>query len=346
MSHNEIIVVLGQTATGKSDLAVLIAKYIKKNFNIPCEIVSADSRQVYKKLNLGTGKITKKEMCGVTHHMLDVVSPNTTYTVAKYAARAEKIVRRIMSQNKIPIICGGTGFYIDTLIKSLHGQKPLPEVPPNTALRKKLQACSTEELYAILLGKDNRRAQNIDRYNKVRIIRALEIIDKLGFVPDHVARAGESTPMGASVGAGAHVDKKITYIGLQSKDLHFLSERILKRLNNRIKKGMIREVEELINDGISYKKLHTLGLEYRSIGEFLYKTRKDKIKKNSLKWNERLNEMKKELHRAIIKYAKRQNTYFKRNNLISWFDAENILNLYKKNPEEMVHHVLSTSGLH
>src|SRR3989338_11675290 len=125
----KILVILGQTATGKSDLAVKIAKKIHG------EIISADSRQVYKGLDIGTGKITKREMGGVSHHLLDIANPKRKFTVAEYKKLAEIKIQEIISRDKIPIICGGTGFYIDAVTKGII----FPEVPPNIKLRKSLE---------------------------------------------------------------------------------------------------------------------------------------------------------------------------------------------------------------
>ena len=124
----KILVIVGPTASGKSALAVKLAKKLNG------EIISADSRQVYKGLNIGTGKVTKKEMGGVPHYMLDVVQPDEVFTVADFEQQAGLIVENIISRKKLSIIVGGTGFYIDSLL----GKVSLPEVPPNKALRKKL----------------------------------------------------------------------------------------------------------------------------------------------------------------------------------------------------------------
>ena len=132
----KIIVVLGPTSSGKTALSVELAK--KHNG----EIVSADSRQVYRGMNLGTGKVAKKEMCGIPHHLLDVVSPKKVFTVSEYAELAKKAINDIVSRGKVPIVCGGTGFYIDTLTRGT----VLPEVPPNLTLRKKLEKKSLDEI--------------------------------------------------------------------------------------------------------------------------------------------------------------------------------------------------------
>jgi tRNA dimethylallyltransferase len=147
--RNKVVVILGPTATGKSDLAVKLAQ--KYNG----EVISADSRQVYTGLDLGTGKITKKEMLGVPHHMLDVVSPKKVFTVSEWKEQAEKIIIDIISRGKLPIICGGTGLYIQSIVDNV----VFPEVPPNLPLRKKLEKKSKLELIEILKKLDPRRAK-------------------------------------------------------------------------------------------------------------------------------------------------------------------------------------------
>src|SRR5665811_1578979 len=161
----KVIVILGQTATGKSALAIKLAKKISG------EIISADSRQVYKYLDIGTGKITKKEMQGVLHHLLDVVHPKKKFTVTEYQKKAIYAMAEIVNRGNTPIICGGTGFYIDAITKGII----FPEVPPNLKLRKILEKKTLVELLKILQKLDRRRAKNIDIKNKVRLIRAIEI---------------------------------------------------------------------------------------------------------------------------------------------------------------------------
>ena len=126
---NKIIVVLGPTSSGKSDLAVKLAK----KFN--GEVISADSRQVYKGLNIGTGKITKKEMRDIPHHLLDVASPKRQFTVTQYKKLADKSIKNILKHGKVPILCGGTGFYIQSIVDNII----IPEVPPNKKLEKSLR---------------------------------------------------------------------------------------------------------------------------------------------------------------------------------------------------------------
>ena len=169
----KIIVVLGPTATGKSDLAVEIAK--KYNG----EVISADSRQVYRGMDLGTGKITRVEMQGVHHFLLDVVNPKSVFNVEKYQKLADKSVRDISSRGKLPIICGGTGFYIQSIVDNIS----LPKVEPNPSLRKKLEKKNCGQLLKILAKLDSKTAAKIDQKNSRKIIRAIEIATALGSVP-------------------------------------------------------------------------------------------------------------------------------------------------------------------
>ena len=288
-NEQKIIVIVGPTASGKSDYAVRLAKYIernKKKFDTcGAEIISADSRQVYRGMDIGTGKITKKEMRGVPHHLLDVVSPKKTYTVADYQKDARRVLEKIFKKNKIAIVCGGTGFYIDALIRGL----VIPEVPPNNALRKKLSKKNADSLFAILEKKDPVRAKTIDRKNPVRLVRAIEITTALGAVP-----IPQNSPLTA----------KTLFIGVSPKK-EILHKKISMRLKKRIRAGMIYEVIKLKKSGISWKKLDMFGLEYRYLSRYLA---------GKMKKREALEALEKEINA----YAKRQMTWFKRNNDIHW----------------------------
>jgi len=173
MGEKKLIVILGPTASGKSEMAIKLAK----RFN--GEIISADSRQVYKEMDIGTGKLTKKEMKGIPHYLLDVASPKRRFTVVQYRKLALKAIEKIFKKGKIPILCGGTGFYIQAVIDGL----VIPEVPPDWKLRKKLEKKSVKELFNQLEKIDPQRAKTIEPKNKRRLIRALEIVKKIGPVP-------------------------------------------------------------------------------------------------------------------------------------------------------------------
>lgn len=284
---SKVLVILGPTASGKSDLAVKLAKKFKG------EIISADSRQVYRGLDIGTGKITKKEMRGIPHHLIDVTNPKKSFSVAEYKTLAESSLKNIRGKNKLPIIVGGTGFYIDVLA----GNVRLPKIGPNKKLRGKLEKKSAQTLFKILQSKDPRRAKTIDPHNKVRLIRALEIVEALGKVPRLRNKPS----------------RNFIYIGLKPDNLH---ERIERRLRKRLD-GIITESKDLIKQKkITYKRMHELGLEYR------YTTLRlqGKISKA---------EMFEKLHTAIRQYVKRQMTWFKRNRNIKWFKPNEFMKIEK-----------------
>jgi tRNA dimethylallyltransferase len=295
----KVIVIVGPTASGKSDLAVEIALFIKKNskkFGFRgAEIISADSRQVYKYLDIGSNKITKKETKGIPHHLLSVASPKKTFSVARYQKLAQKTIKQIIKRKNIPIICGGTGLYIDSLI---FGYK-FPDVEPNAKLRNKLEKMTTSELFELLKSKDKKRAKNIDRYNRKRLIRALEIVMALKKVPKL-----EKEEQFDALWIGLKIDKAT------------LKEKITKRLNLRIKKGLIAEVKKLrYKIGLSWKRLESFGMEYKYVSYFL----QSKIDKQ---------EMIEKIIKESLLYAKRQMTWFKRNQKISWIkDKKESLNL-------------------
>lgn len=272
----KVLVIVGPTASGKSALAVKLAKKLKG------EVISADSRQVYRGLNIGAGKITKKEMQGVPHHLLDVANPKKVFTASDYQKLALEKLRSVNKRGRLPIIVGGTGFYIDTVTCGIL----YPEVPPNKKLREKLSKLSVEKLFSMLEAKDKERAALIDKKNKVRLVRALEIIDSLGSVPK--ARREES-------------EYQFVFIGLKPEDLEI---KIEKRLAERLPK-IILEVKKLYKEGLSWKRMFELGLEYRYVSLYV----RGKISKD---------EMKSVLLKEIKKYAKRQMTWFKRNKEITW----------------------------
>jgi len=258
MQKPKVIVILGPTATGKSDLAVKIALKYKG------EVISADSRQVYKDLNIGTGKITKKEMRGVPHYLLDVVNPKIKFTVTEYQKKAIYAMAEIIKKNKVPIICGGTGFYIDAITKGV----VFPEVPPNLKLRKVLEKKSTIELLRILQKIEQNRAKDIlnknEQNNKVRIIRAIEIVKTLGSVPDIT----EVKPQYEFIKIGLFLSQdKYKY-------------KIRKRVQGMFKNGLLKEINKLKKKGVPKKRLKEFGFEYDEPTE-------EKVVKETLKYVKR-----------------------------------------------------------
>ncbi len=278
---NKLIVIVGPTTSGKSDLAVEIAK--KYNG----EVISADSRQIYKGMDIGTGKITKKEMKGIKHYLLDVVSPKTRFTVAQYQKKANKAIEAIIKKGKLPILCGGTGFYIQSIIDNI----VIPKVKPDWKLRKKLEEQTTEELFKKLKKLDPTRSKNIDKYNKRRLIRAIEIVLK---TKKPIPELKKNQPYNILM-LGTKIDKKE------------LEKRIEKRLTKRLKQGMIKEVKKLHKSGVNYKRLEEFGLEYRYIAYYL----QDKINEQR---------MIEKLQKEIEHYSKRQMTWFKKDKRIIWIE--------------------------
>jgi tRNA dimethylallyltransferase len=299
-NKTKIIVILGQTAVGKSDLAVKLAK----KFN--GEIISADSRQIYKGLNIGSGKITKKEMQNVPHHLLDVANPTRQFSVARYKKLADKKIleihktrlgkRSLKFNNKIPIIVGGTGFYIQAIVDGL----VLPKVRPNSTLRKELEKKPVKELFEILKKLDKTRAKEIEKDNPRRLIRAIEIAKALGKVPKLKTNPRYET----------------LQIGLKLSDT-VLKRNIHNRLLARMRKGMVAEAERLHSQELSSKRMEALGLEYKYLALFL----QNKISKQ---------EMLENIETASWQFAKRQMRWFKRDSRIKWFKSSEVEKIKKE----------------
>ncbi len=280
-----LVVIVGPTAVGKSAAAVMLAKRLKG------EVVSADSRQVYRGMDIGTGKITREEMQGVRHHLIDVASPRRTYTVMKFVRDADRAIRGIIRRDQIPIVCGGTGFYIDALLRRV----AVAPVAPNVTLRKKLSRLSSDALFALLRLRDPQRARTIDRHNNVRLIRALEIVDALGSVPRGPKKPSPYQP-------------RCLGITLPKDDLR---ARIAARLRRRMDQGLVEEVERLRAVGVSDVRLHLFGLEYRETLQYLQGGVSKAL------FLERLTT-------AIGQVAKRQMTWFRRDTSIRWFGPNEI----------------------
>ncbi len=277
-----VLVIVGPTASGKSALAVTLAKKLRG------EVISADSRQVYKGLDVATGKITKKEMRGVKHHLLSVADPKKQFSADDFIRLGRRAIAAILKRGKLPIICGGTGFYIDALL----GKFSLPQVPPNPTLRKQLGRKSAVQLFAQLKKLDPRRARGIERQNPVRLIRAIEIAKRLGTVP--LSPKSNST-MHRTISIGVRLSKSE------------LRRRIRARVASRMRRGMVAEGRRL-RDKLGSKRLRTLGLEYRHLADYL----DGKIVKE---------ELARRIERDNWRYAKRQMRWFRRDKNIKWISS-------------------------
>ncbi|KKW27036.1 MAG: tRNA dimethylallyltransferase [Candidatus Kaiserbacteria bacterium GW2011_GWB1_52_6] len=229
-------------------------------------------------------------MRGVPHHLLNVASPKRKFSASDFVRHASKAYSSVLQNTRIAILVGGTGYYIDAFA----GRITLPEVPPNLQLRKKLDRKTAAHLYSLLKQRDPRRAKQMttpsERNNKRRLIRALEIVESFGYVPMFDLRGRTFDALWIGINPG----------------LKQLEQKIQKRLLARIKIGMVAEAKKLHTQGLSYRRMEELGLEYRSLARFL----QGKISKQ---------EMIDELHRDIRRYAKKQLAYWKRNKEIQWF---------------------------
>lgn len=240
MEKLHIVCIAGPTASGKTSRAVALAK--ERNG----EIISVDSRQVYRMLDIGTEKITREEMDGVPHHLIDIRDPKESYSAGDFVTDATKLIREIAERRKLPILAGGTHFYFDAL---LYG---LPEsTPHDPELRAALETRTDEELYKEIEERDPRRAKELDPKNTRRLVRALELIQRYGTVP---LRSSNET-----------YDVEWEMLLPEREELR---ERIKKRLEETLRRGLVEEVRR-VREYVGDTRLNELGLEYRVVGEYL-----------------------------------------------------------------------------
>ncbi len=275
--HGKLIAVMGTNASGKSGLGIeLAARY-------GGEVVSADSRQVFRGLDLGSGKITPEEAKGVPHHLIDVCEPGEFFSMADFQRLAYAAIDDILSRGKIPFLVGGTGLYVDAVIDGYE----LSEIEPDLEFRAHLETFETPALYAML--KEKLPNTEIDPKNRNRVMRALERLAADDYHP------GRRSPRYEVLKLGVTWPREI------------LKQRIDERLERRLQQGMIDEVKGLMDAGVSTEFLTKLGLEYRYITEYLLG-----------KWT--YDQMLDELARAIKRFAKRQMTWFRKEENLHWLD--------------------------
>jgi tRNA dimethylallyltransferase len=274
---NNCIVILGPTASGKTQLACNLA------YHLSGEIISADSRQVYKHLDIGTGKdLNEYAIDGkkIDYHLIDIIEPEEQFYLHDFIRELKLAFDKIISQNKLPIICGGTGLYLDTLRKDFS----FTQIKENESLRKELEELSKEGLIKKIKSYNNKESQTVDLNSKKRLIRAIEIAE-------HLKNTGTKLEP-TTLPYHPH------YIGIRSeveKRRNLIYDRLISRLNN----GLIEEVESLLANGITYERLQFLGLEYKFISLYL----QNKISKEELIL---------QLSTAINQFAKRQMTWFRK----------------------------------
>lgn len=289
MNKPKILCVVGPTASGKTDYAVELA--------LKCggEVVSCDSMQIYKHMDIGTAKPTADEMKGVKHHMIDIIEPNESFSVARFSEMARECIDDILLRGKTPVLCGGTGLYFDSTINNIN----FIQMDTDEEYRKDLESAAkefgNEYVYKILKRVDEESAESIHPNNLKRVIRALEIYKTTGKKKSELDKEQLSEPL---------YDPEIT--GLM-RDREVLYDRINKRVDVMMEKGLIDEVSELIKMGIGTDATSMQAIGYKEIIEYL-------DGKTSL--SDAVDKIKRESRR----YAKRQLTWFKRNEKINWIN--------------------------
>ena len=277
----KLIVVLGTNASGKSGLGVRLAE------RYGGEIVSADSRQVFRGLDLGSGKITPEEMKGVPHHLLDVCDPGLFFSMADYQRLAYAAIEDILDRGRLPFLVGGTGLYVDSVAEGYL----LSEKTPDLKYRAELEKLSTPRLYELL--QETLPGWEVDKNNRNRVMRVLE---------KHHDGDLEKT--------GRRARYRVLRLGV-TWDRETLKKRIDERLDRRFDEGMLDEVKALLDSGVSREFLDGLGLEYRFITRYLTGGIAD------------FEDMKEQLSLAIKRFARRQMTWFRRHKDTVWMDMEN-----------------------
>ena len=275
-----MIAVVGTTASGKSDLGVEIARAIGG------EVVSADSRQVFRGLNLGSGKITPEEMKGVPHHLLDVVDPGEFFSMADYQKLAYQAIDDILRRRKVPVLVGGTGLYASAVMDGYL----LSDKMPDLQYREYLETKTTPALYQMLMTL--RPEAEVDAKNRNRVMRMLERLHDGDELSGRKERRYDTLRLGIRF----------------PRDI--LCERIRIRLIRRLEEGMIEEVQQLLEHGVSVPFLDGLGLEYRYITRYLT---------GQIATREEMTDL---LFQEIRRFSKRQMTWFKRDPEIHWVDMD------------------------
>ena len=294
--NNKLLVILGTTSTGKTDLALDLAKKLNG------EIVSADSRQVYKYLDIGTGKLPGSyeslekndnywEIDGIKIWMYDAAEPQNRFNLYEYIKKSEAIVEDITRRGKLPILVGGTGLYIRSLLEGITNYG----VAEDTDLREELEDLDTTEIKKRIDSNTLKNLNNSDINNKRRLIRLVELTSQ--------TRSEETFE-------GIESKYQILKVGL-TLNREDLKSRISKRLISRINQGMIEESRDLLDKGIlSYQRMEELGLEYRYLAKFI----KGEIKQ--------IEDFLNQLTVKISQYAKRQETWFKKEKNVQWFNIQ------------------------
>ena len=288
-----LVIITGPTGIGKTELSLELAKKYKG------EIISSDSMQIYKKLNIGTAKIDL-DKTSIPHHMIDIIEPSDNFTVADFKSSARKIITDINNKGGLPFLVGGTGLYINSLVYNLDFTETEPDYEYRDELREILEEEGSEFLYEKLQDQDRNMAEKIHKNNGQRIIRALEILKNGNKKGDNFREENN--------------DYNLIYIGL-NMDRAKLYQKINQRVDKMIDLGLIDEVKNLLDEGLDKNSQSLKAIGYKEVisyldGEIDFDEMVDLIKKNSRH------------------YAKRQLTWFRRDKRIKWFDRESDTILY------------------
>lgn len=284
-----LIVILGPTASGKSALGISLAQRFHG------EIVSADSRQAYRGLDIGTAKVTPEERALVPHHLLDVADPHEVYTVAQFQRDAIAAIDTILAHGLQPFLVGGSPHYIQAVVDNFD----IPQVPPQPELRVQLEARPLPELVTLLEELDPQSAITIDRNNPRRVLRALEVCITTG--KPFSKQRGIAVPLYRSFLLGIHWPRQDLY------------SRIDARVDERIRQGMVQEVQGLLEHGVMHERLEALGLEYRYVSRWL----RGEFASEA--------QMTERLKYAIHDFTRRQLTWFRKDERIVWIEGSDTM---------------------
>ncbi len=290
---NRVIVIVGPTASGKTNLSIELAKRMNG------EIISADSMQIYKYMDIGTAKPTKEEMQDISHYLIDEVLPNEDFNVVRFKELAEKYIDYILEKGKQPIVAGGTGLYISSLINNINFSESESDWELREALKKEAEEFGTEYLHKKLQEVDPDSALSIHPNNIKRVIRALEVYYQTQKpISYHNEMSRSIPPKFQFVLVGLNMDRQVLY------------ERINKRVDIMIQNGLVDEVKGLVDQGYADSIISMQGIGYKEILEFL---------RNNITLEQAIDNIK----QGTRRYAKRQITWFKRIHGINWFNVDN-----------------------
>ena len=287
MKKTKVIVIVGPTASGKTTLGIHIAKQVGG------EVISGDSMQIYKKMDIATAKPTAEEMDGVKHHLIGFVNPQDEYSVASFCEDAKKAVSEIKEKGKVPIIVGGTGLYIDSFINNITFFQDASSEKIREELYNELNEFGIEKLYNELISVDSEAAKKIHPNNEVKVIRALEIYRTTG---KNLTEQNEQSHQSES-------EYEPLYIGISYKDREKLYDRINKRVDIMLEKGLLDEAKEFYKEYASKTAVNAIG--YKELKPFI-------------DGEKTLEECANHLKQSTRRYAKRQLTWFNRNERINW----------------------------